>query len=440
MVGLQRMLHHLLRIVWAVLVAACISGPPSSSGDTSAGGGAAEDSALAAISLLSLALQRKAADLESLISGDQPVVLLSPAWASLAGFSRKCEELLVGNGAQRPGIIFLLRVLAGTEPWVDGNRREASPELKTCAAAAVQHAQRVLQTAQQHAGSQPQADSARTDAVAASGVGACAAVAATGTAAVAAAAQALKQKEQHADRKQHGKQRQQQVLARMRAQQSKAAAALLADASDDEAEAAAMHAVPAGNHDTEAMDLDASGQAAGDELASTTAQRLPVHHPAAWEAQSADCALCHMGSEAGPLGLVGQLNITSLPVLSAVDPATPLTPERPGQLGGSLAPAASVGMQCSAAIADVYGGDSVAPFPATGVGPRLSVFDQQPSMQLLCCGHVLHAECLARYRCVAFGCGTCSSRGKFSCCCPLFTFPLYFYAGRTGISGLPPGR
>lgn len=56
--GLQRMLHHTLRIVWAsLLLACCGGGDPGGKSGEGGSGGAAEDCALAATNLLFLALQ-----------------------------------------------------------------------------------------------------------------------------------------------------------------------------------------------------------------------------------------------------------------------------------------------------------------------------------------------------------------------------------------------
>jgi hypothetical protein len=111
------------------------------------------------------------------------------------------------------------------------------------------------------------------------------------------------------------------------------------------------------------------------------------------------CVLCHTGSETEPLGLVAQLQVTVLPVHATADPASPLTPEHPGL------PAAAV--------------DGSRVFPSPGAGPRLSVFDRQPSLRLLCCGHILHATCLESYRSAVMGLG-----GGW-CCLDLLPFALF---------------
>lgn len=406
MASLQRVTNHVLRLVWTALLAACVN---SGGGG---GGGAAEDCALAAVSLLSLALQCKAVGLAALIRGSErggaessaaaaaaADPLLPAAWATPAGFLQKCEEHLAGSSRQQVGIIYLLQVLAGSEPWVlDGSRQEGSWELKACATAAAAEAQQLLQAARQNLGAQ-QAAEAGTAGQAADAAGEAApSRAPVPEAADAADVDASEQQEQSL-RKQPGKQRQQQMLARMRAQQAKAAAALLDEETECEPQqpAAAAQAEPA-----EPMDVDAAGSQAP-AAAAAADRRLPAHHPAAWEAHRAECVLCHTGSETAPLGLVAQLQVTVLPVLASADPAAPLTPEHPGQPAGSIFAAATD----SSAASEEAGGAAV--FPAGGAGPRLSVFDRQPSMHLLCCGHIMHASCLERYRCVA-GAALCGAR------------------------------
>lgn len=135
--GLQRLLHHSLRIVWAALLLGCTGGGGAAgAAGGEGGGGAAEDCALAATHLLCLAVQRKRADLAALLAGEASAAGAPPlpeSWRSPAGFRAKCEEHLAGAPPRRPGILHLLRVLAGQQTWVDGSRREGSWEVR-CAA------------------------------------------------------------------------------------------------------------------------------------------------------------------------------------------------------------------------------------------------------------------------------------------------------------------
>ena len=404
MVGLQRMLHHLQRIVWAALMLACMGGSTaggSGVGGGGASGGAAEDSALAATNLLCMAVQRKRADLAAMLAGEAAAPGAPPlpeSWRSPLRFRAKCEEHLAGSSPSRPGILYLLLVLAGAERWVDGSRREASWELQKCAAAAATEAAALLAEARQAApewqapveqlAAEPEAaqgDPAAAGEAAASAQAAAAAQPAGGGEAAAAAEdqeQASPASDAAARKKAAAKARQQQMLARMRAQQAKAAAALLEESSGDEAEGEAAAAAEGPT----AMAVDAGGEAPVAGAAAAQRPALPAHHPAAWEAHSgAECALCKSGSETAPLGFVAQLQVTLLPTLAAADPATPLTPEHPGMCGGAVGAAAE-------------GEDAAPAFPLGGAGPRLSVFDRQPSLHLLCCGHMLHASCLDSYR------------------------------------------
>lgn len=80
-------------------------------------------------------VQRKRHDLAALVTGQDASPGAPPlpeTWRSPAGFRAKCEEHLAGTTPARPGIIYLLRVLAGAEAWVDGSRREASWEVRAC--------------------------------------------------------------------------------------------------------------------------------------------------------------------------------------------------------------------------------------------------------------------------------------------------------------------
>ena len=418
MVGLQRMLHHLLRIVWAALLLACTGGTAAGSGEGGgSSGGAAEDCALAATNLLCMAVQRKRADLAAMVAGQAAAPGAPPlpeSWRSPRGFRAKCEEHLAGAPPGRPGILYLLRVLAGAERWVDGSRREASWELQRCAEAAAAETAALLAEARQAAPAY-QAPAAPHAAEAAAGEGqpAAAGVAATGGEPASAAQpraggepvaaadeqQASPAGEGAARKKAVAKARQQQMLARMRAQQAKAAAALLEEAAEEDAEG---DAAEAGGGPT-AMAVDAGGEAAA-AAAPLHKPPLPAHHPAAWEAHAgAECALCKSGSEAAPLGFVAQLQVTQLLALAAADPATPLTPEHPGVCGGTLGAAPE-------------GGSEPPTFPLGGAGPRLSLFDRQPSLHLLCCGHMLHASCLDSYRWAAWLRWPCCPAGATSAC------------------------
>lgn len=410
MVGLQRMLHHLLRIVWAALLLACMDGSTaggSGAGGGGASGGAAEDSALAATNLLCMAVQRKRADLAAMLAGEAAAPGAPPlpeSWRSPLRFRAKCEEHLAGFFPARPGILYLLRVLAGAERWLDGSRREASWELQRCAAAAATEVAALLTEARQAASEwqapvdqqavEPAAAPQGEPAAAGEAAGAAQAPAIAQPAAGGEAAAAAEDREQGspaadaaARKKEAAKARQQQMLARMRAQQAKAAAALLEESSDEEAEGAAVAAAEGPT----AMAVDAGGEAAAAVGAAAQRPALPAHHPAAWEAHAgAECALCKSGSDTAPLGFVAQLQVTLLPTLAAADPATPLTPEHPGVCGGAVGAATE-------------GGEAPPAFPLGGAGPRLSVFDRQPSLHLLCCGHMLHASCLDSYRWAFFG-------------------------------------
>lgn len=424
--GLQHLQHHLLRLVWTSLLLACSDaalaegGAAASSGagagaGAAAGGGAAEDCALAALALLCLALQRKQADFAALVGGEGAAVPVPPggaappplpvAWSTPVGFRLKAEEYFVGSPSERPGILFLLRVLAGQEAWVDGSRREASWELKACAAAAAAQVQQLLHTVRQHTAAPqgPQAEGA-VEAAAAAGPAEQAAGAAQPD--DAAAGQSEQQR-----RKAQAKQRQQQMLARMRAQQARAAAALLDESGGETppewpasaaGSALALQAQAPAELEAAAMDVnnDSQQQQAAEPTGTGPAAApqgevqpaLPAHHPAALErCPGAECALCHSGSEAAPLGLVAQLQVTELPLLASADGPAGLVPDRPGVPGGAIgAPSEE----------EEERGAAPEPFPAAGTGPRLSLFDRQPSMHLLCCGHVLHAACLDRYRSV----------------------------------------
>jgi len=440
---LQRLLHHLLRLIWTALLLACTDGP------TGAAGGAAEDCALAATNLLSLVLQRKSSDFAALLAagssssglaveaarpGAAPPPPLPAAWATPSGFLAKCEEYLTGSLPERPGILFLLQVLAGHTAWVDGSKREGSWELKHCAGAAAAQAQQLLQTVRQHAGvqaahqqgqqqdeQQPVAGAAAGEAAATAADGRAPGSSTRPAAAAAAAGEAESQSEQ---RNRKAKQKREQMLARMRAQQAKAAAALFEEEGGEEAEAAAGQAVQqAPAEAAAAMEVDAAeGQQAGAAAAQAAQQPaaeelqgpLPAHHPAAWEQTTAECALCHSGCETAPLGLVAQLQVTELPLLASVDPASPTTPEHPGLPAGAVgAPSEDEAVEAEAAGAAP---PEVPPFPAPGTGPRLSVLDRHPSLHLLCCGHVLHAACLERYRCAgSLSMQLCIHISRFEC-------------------------
>ena len=384
MAGLLRMQHHMLRIVWAALLLACTDGSSGAGGANSGGGGsggAAEDCALAACNLLSLALQRKQADLAALAAGDAApdgAPQLPEAWRSLQGFRSKCEEHLEGSAPDRPGIIHLLRVLAGEETWVDGSRREASWELQRCAAAAAPAAAALLQAARAAAPSEAQPPQAEGQLTAA---GEAAQPVLGQPMEPGATPEASPQGEAAARRKAQAKARQQQMLERMRVQQAKAAAALLEESDGEGSDGGgAQHPLQPAVDGMEVDGAEQQGEAA--EAAQPADTALPAHHPAAWERHAgAECALCHSGSDTAPLGLVAQLQPTELPVLASVEGAAPLTPEHPGMPGGGV---------CAV--------QPPAPFPLPGAGPRLSVFDRNPSWHLLCCGHMLHAGCLERYR------------------------------------------
>lgn len=263
-------------------------------------------------------------------------------------------------------------------------------QLKQCAAVAAAEAQALLQAARQAAPGELPAPALEEAEGAAAAGGQPAAEAAAGQPAGGATPAT------EGDASARKKQRQQQMLARMRAQQAKAAAALLEEESEEEEEApAAAAAAEQASADAEGaapMDVDA---AAGGPAAAASRRALPAHHPAAWErlGAGAECCLCHSGCDAAPLGLVAQLQVSELPALAAGDPAAPLTPEHPGLPGGAL----------GALDPDAADPQTRAPFPLPGAGPRLSVFDRQPSMHLLCCGHMLHASCLESYRCRQWG-------------------------------------
>lgn len=434
MVGLQRMLHHLLRIVWAALLLACMGGSTAGgSSDGGSSGGAAEDSALAAVNLLCMAVQRKRADLAAMLAGDAAAPGAPPlpeSWRSPLRFRAKCEEHLAGSSQARPGILYLLRVLAGAERWMDGSRREASWELQRCAAAAATETAALLAEARQAAPEwQAPVDQLAGEAAAAQvepaaggqapegGPAPAAAQLAVGSETAAAGGggeQASPAADAAARKKEAAKARQQQMLARMRAQQAKAAAALLEESSEEEAEGEAAGAAAGAT----AMAVDASDEASTAGAAATQRQAaLPSHHPAAWEAHPGECALCKSGSDTAPLGFVAQLQVTLLPTMAAADPATPLTPEHPGACGGALGAAAG-------SAAERWEGQDAPPsFPLGGAGPRLSVFDRQPSLHLLCCGHMLHASCLDSYRwAVPRGC----SRACLAL--PCFVTPLALHA------------
>lgn len=417
MAGLQRLLHYMLRLIWASLVLACSEAPLAegsvavgSRAAAEAGGGTAEDCALAALSLLCLSLQRILADFNALVGGpgaaEQAAAghaappQLPPAWNTPADFRQKVEEHFVGSAPQHPGIIFLLRVLAGQESWVDGSRRDTSLELRTCTAAAAAQVQQLLQTVRQH--TEPPGQPGQQAAGGAGTVGTAASSAGTAEGRTPAEDVSPGQSEQQR-RKLQAKQRQQKMLARMRAQQAKAAAALLEEEMGSEAPqegpapvgglAPASPPQQPAEPETAAMEVDSQQQQA-DALARAgqggAVPAVPAHHPAAWEqCPGAECALCHSGSEAAPLGLVAQLQVTELPMLASADGPSRLAPDRPGVPGSAIG-APSDEEEERGAVAE--------PFPAAGGGPRLSVFDRQPSMHLLCCGHMLHAACLERYR------------------------------------------
>lgn len=438
MAGLQRLLHHQLRLVWTALLLACsdaalFEGGAAASGSgggpaagAAAGGGAAEDCALAALSLLCLALQCKQAGFAALIgraeaaaqaaAGGPTPPPLPAAWSTPASFRLKAEEYFVGSPPERPGIQFLLRVLAGQEAWVDGSRREASWELKACAAAAAAQVQQLLQTVRQHTDSPAGVKQHGTGAAEA---GAAASPVEPG-AGGAQAGDAARQLEQR--RKLQAKQRQQQMLARMRAQQARAAAALLDEQGGETPPgqpASAAGSAPAlqeqlpAEPEADAMEVDAEQQQAAVQAGAGPAavperpgqRALPTHHPAALErCAGAECALCHGGSETAPLGLVAQLQVTELPLLASTDGPAGLAPGRPG------VPAGAIGAPSEE---EHERGAELEPFPAAGAGPRLSLYDRQPSMHLLCCGHTLHAACLDRYR---WGQGHCQAVSRLGRC------------------------
>ena len=293
-------------------------------------------------------------------------------------------------------MLFLLRVLAGAEPWVDGSRREASWELKRCAAAAAQQAQQLLTDVRRSAAGQTVEQAAEQAAGDASAAAAGATVPAAPAVAEGEAGAGGEGAAAPGGRKQAAKARMQ---ARMRAQQAKAAAALFDEEEGGKAGGLSQGVSPAGQQAEAAaqpaeqqpavsMDIDASGAAAAADAMATDAATgaggpraaLPAHHPAAWEQQAgAECALCHGGSEVAPLGLVAQLAVTELPCMAAADPPSPLTPQHPGVCGGALgAPGDD----------EAEAGVVVQPFPAPGAGPGLSTFDRQPSLHLLCCRYV----------------------------------------------------
>jgi hypothetical protein len=407
---LQRLLPQLLPVAWTALLGACISGGSAASGNGGSSG-ATEDSALAAVNLLCHYLAQQGAEFAALLhcsssaggssSADVgPAQAVPPAQAALASFAATLEEQLEGRPPGRPGILFMLRVLAGNQAWLDGSCRQASWELKACAAAAAVHAQQLLQSVRQQTDSRGGSQEAAAAAAAGPAEPAVVSASELQQAAVGQGQEQEEQGQRPADKQQKGRQRQQQMLARMRAQQARAAAALregdaAAEEEDRGAEEAPHQQAPASPPSlgaAEEMDVDAVRAAAA-----AAAAQLPAHHPGAWARQRGECVLCHCGSEAGPLGLVAQLSVSHIPVLASVDPAAPLTPEHPGQPAAAIAVAAHP-VGSAEGGAPVQAGVLPARFPAPGAGPRLSVFDCHPSLQLLCCGHILHDACLDRYR------------------------------------------
>ena len=409
--GLRHALHRLLHLVWAALaLATCSVGGDSSEGSSAA---AAEDCGSAACRLLALALRRKRDDFAELLwlqqgstaGGAEPTAppLLPEGWRTPASFLARLEWHLLGSGGggdgseQRPGILFLLRSLAGSPGWGEGEdwpqRRQqaASWELQGCARAVASQAEELLREVQGHVrGAAPGSGSgaeAWPAAVAPTGEGtmgdqemqqqqqvAKAAAAVVGT----SGDHDMQQQQLVAaeEEQQRGKlQRQQRALARMRAQQSRAAATLLPPEAGGPAEKVGAEG-PEQVAAAQPLPLQQQPQSAGVDL-------LPPHHPAAWERQqgSAACSLCHQhGSAAAPLGLVAQLQVTVLPLLAAADSApapSPHTLQQPGMPAAAVAAAASPGPAATAT----------------------SVFDRQPSLHMLCCGHLLHAPCLESYRC-----------------------------------------